>query len=272
MTLNRCHIAFFSLLLLMLPLVNGLGQGISFDAGLTPAQNRLIVRTQYRAFSTAEGTNTTRTKMVPVVVAYGVRPGFTLMMRNMYMRQTMGSNDAMNNLMDPLLLAKFRLYRKNTANWVLGVAPHLATNVPLGFSDMNPRSWNPEVGMNISFRPRFLSFDLSTVYQADDLFAQNEFSGGGEFRVNSAFSSVVPLSPGGEIAIAPVLEMNYLRRNNEGMDRSLFQQLLFVSPGASLMSSLLTLEMLLQVPVYQQDPVSYTDQGARIIAGLKIMF
>ncbi len=106
----------------------------------------------------------------------------------------------------------------------------------------------------------------------NDLFAQYESLGGGEFRVNSAFSSVVPVTGGGEIAVAPVLEMNYLRRNNAEMDRSLFQQLLFVSPGASLISSVVTLEMLLQVPVYQEDPVSNTDQGTRIIAGLKFMF
>lgn len=271
--MNRNRIIVFSLMLFVLPLVDGLGQGISFDAGITPAQSRLIVRSQYRAFNTSEGAMTTRTQMVPVVVAYGLRPGFTLMMRNMYMRQTMGSsNDAMNNLMDPLLLAKFRLYRKNTANWVLGVAPHLATNVPLGFSAMNPRSWNPEIGMNVSFRPRFLSFDLSAVYRVNDLFAQYESSGGGEFRINSAFSSIVPVTGGGEIAIAPVLEINYLRKNNADLDRSLFQQLLFVSPGASLISSVVTLEMLLQVPVYQKDPVSNTEQGARIIAGLKFMF
>lgn len=273
MTLSWRHIVVFSLMLFMLPLVNGLGQGISFDAGLTPAQNRLILRSQFRSFSASDAAVTTRTQVVPLVVAYGVRPGITLMMRNMYMRQTMdGSNDVMNRLMDPLLLAKFRLYRKNTANWVLGLAPHLATNMPIGLSGMNTRSWNPEIGMNTSFRPRFLSFDLSAVYQLHDVFAQHESIGGGEFRVNSAFSSVVPVTREGEIAIAPVLEMNYLRSNNGEMDRSLFQQLLFVSPGASLISSILTLEMLLQVPVYQEDPVSNTDQGARIIAGLKLMF
>ena len=273
MTLKWRHIVVFSMVLFALPLANGLGQGISFDAGLTPAQNRLILRSQYRSFNASDGMMSTHTQMVPLVVAYGVRPGITLMMRNMYMRQTMGgSNDVMNRLMDPLLLAKLRLYRKNTAYWVLGVAPHLATNVPIGLSGMDTRRWNPEIGMNTSFRPRFLSFDLSAVYQVYDLFAQNEFSGGGEFRVNSAFSSVVPVTAGGEIAIAPVLEMNYFRRNNRETDGSLFQQLLFVSPGASFISSLLTLEMLLQVPVYQHDPVSNTDQGARIIAGLKLMF
>lgn len=261
------------ILLLILPLVNGHGQGISFDAGLTPAQNRLILRSQFRAFSMTDGTMTTQTQMFPLVVAYGVKPGFTMMFRNIYRRQRFSSSgDVINRMMDPLLLAKFRLYRKNTAAWVLGIAPHLATNLPLGFAGMAENTWKPELGLNISFRPRFLSFDLSTVYQVNDLFAQSASYNGQMIRVNAAFASVFPVSANGELAVAPVVEMNYLHTGNQGVDRSMYSNLLFVSPGTSLITNFGAIEMLLQVPLYQEDLFGDMEQQMRLITGLKFMF
>ncbi|MEX0980509.1 MAG: hypothetical protein WDZ47_00335, partial [Bacteroidales bacterium] len=62
------------------------GQGISVDAGLTPAQNRIIVRSQFRSMTMSNDMMTASTQMFPVVFAYGLRPGITVMARNMYVR------------------------------------------------------------------------------------------------------------------------------------------------------------------------------------------
>jgi hypothetical protein len=137
---------------------------------------------------------------------------------------------------------------------------------------MTVSSWNPELGLNISFRPRFLSFDLSTVYQANDLFAQSEAYNGQAIKVNAAFASVLPVTRNGEIAVAPVVELNYLHNNNFGVDRSFSSNLLFVSPGASLITNFGALELLLQVPLRQEDPSSDMTQQLRLITGLKFMF
>jgi len=49
-------------------------EGISVDAGLTPAQDRIVVRLQYRNILNQMGGNDMVMHMMPVVVAYGLTP------------------------------------------------------------------------------------------------------------------------------------------------------------------------------------------------------
>ncbi len=59
--------------------------GISVDAGLTPAEDRWIFRTQVRYMRRKDDPTHMGRKMstyaFPVVLAYGVRPDLTLMIR-----------------------------------------------------------------------------------------------------------------------------------------------------------------------------------------------
>ncbi len=59
-------------------------EGISVDAGLTPAQDRIVVRLQYRNMLMQMGDNDIVMYMMPVVVAYGLTPDITVMLRNIY--------------------------------------------------------------------------------------------------------------------------------------------------------------------------------------------
>ncbi len=60
---------------------NAASAGISVDAGLTPPEDRWIVRTQFRYMERKNGPAPMNKKMetyaFPVVVAYGLRPDFT---------------------------------------------------------------------------------------------------------------------------------------------------------------------------------------------------
>lgn len=108
--------------------------GISVDAGLTPGQDRWILRTQYRYMKMQNSNMTTQNHMVPLIIAYGVTSNFTLMARAMYINRIITMNDAVQKrgFNDAFILLKYKVYRENTANYVIGIAPHFASNIPIG--------------------------------------------------------------------------------------------------------------------------------------------
>jgi len=111
-----------------------------------------------------------KTQMVPVVLGYGITSGISIMARSVYVHKSYSNRNIVNSGMNDLyLLSKFRLFRKNTSKYTFGVAPFIASNVPIGSTEVSDRTWNPEMGLNISFRPRFFSMDLSTSFTFIDV-------------------------------------------------------------------------------------------------------
>lgn len=247
--------------------------GISVNAGLTPAQDRFILRTQYRYMSMSNSMMTTSTHMTPLVLAYGITSGFSLMVRGMYVYKSFSNNTEVNNgLNDLYLLSKFRLYRKNTANYVLGIAPHIASNVPIGSTAISNRTWNPEIGLNISYRPRFFAVDVSITYTFTDITEKSKTSSGNIYNLNTAFSALIPLKNNSSDAISPVLELSYIHQGHRNNAPSLSSDIVFISPGVSYIHSSLVLEALVQFPVYQTEEVNIMNQKSRLILGVKYMF
>ena len=245
--------------------------GISVDAGITPPQDRFILRTQYRYMSMSNSMMSMNTQMTPLVLAYGVTSGFTVMARGMYVNQKVeNTSNVTEGINDLFLLTKFRLYRKNTANYVLGLATYIASNIPIGSTEISNRSWNPELGLNISFRPRFFSIDVSTSYMFSDVSGKLASKPGDMLSINTAFSALIPLKSNSSNAISPVLEMTYTYQV-EG-DANPSNELLFFSPGISFIHSSLSLEALVQIPVYQSENVNLLNQNSRLILGVKYMF
>nr|MBD3623361.1 hypothetical protein [Sunxiuqinia sp.] len=70
--------------------------------------------------------------MMPVV-AYGLTPHITVMFRNIY--RVVVTNETMmemdNRWMDPFLMGKVELYRRNTRVYSLGVAGFAGTTFPV---------------------------------------------------------------------------------------------------------------------------------------------
>jgi hypothetical protein len=214
---------------------------------------------------------TMQTHMTPLVLAYGVTPGFTVMARGMYIYRTGENNQMINNgINDVFLLSKFRLYRKNTASYVFGIAPHIATDIPVGSSEISNRTWNPELGINISFRPRFFAADLSASYLFSDVSGKLGAKPGNIFNLNTAYSALIPLKSQSESAISPVVEMTYSFQGKS--EANSMNDILFLSPGFSYIHSNLTLEILFQIPVYQSNDASLMNQNSRWILGVKYMF
>lgn len=245
---------------------------ISTNAGLTPAQDRWIFRTQYRLMGMENSMMKMNALMIPVVLAYGITSGFSMMAKGVYERKFYSNTTEINNgINDLYLLSKFRLYRKNTSNYVFGVAPHIASNIPIGSKNVSNRTWNPEIGLNISFRPRFLSIDLSTYYTFIDAMKKISTEHINRYNLDIAFSGKIPLEAKSSQLLSPVIEFNYTiigKQNN--IDGN--EEVIFISPGLSFINSSLVFEALFQVPAYQSEKVGEMTQISRWIFGFKYMF
>ena len=268
---NRMKKQIILLLFVTVNSVSTYAGGISVDAGITPPQDRFILRYQYRYMSMENSMMTKRTQMTPIVLAYGVTSGITILARGMYVHQSVSNNSEIKNGFNDLyLLSKFRLFRRNTANYVFGIAPHIATNIPIGSKEISTRTWNTELGLNISYRPRFLAFDISASYSIADITGKLDGEQGNTFNLNTAASGLIPLKTETSSVLSPVLEMTYTFK--EDSENSPDNELMFLSPGLSFIYSDLTLETLFQFPVYQNKNMNVMDQNSRIIIGLKYMF
>lgn len=263
----------FVLWVMLFSAINGYAGGISVDAGLTPGQDRWILRMQYRYMEEYNPNMTMQNQMFPLMVAYGVTSNFTLMARIMYVQRTieMNDNQNLNGLNDPGILLKFKVYRKNTADYVLGIAPFMATNFPVGNSDVSRQIWNPEIGLSVSYRPRFWSLDFTALYRIGDLTEKEESQVSNFISLNTAISTMIPINKS-DVAISPVLELTYNREINSGLEADMKKEVLFISPGFMFIKSSFVLELLYQYPVYQQDQVQVMSSEPRFIAGIRYMF
>ena len=272
MTIDMKKIIIGSLVMFFTAIIVHAG-GISVDTGLTPGQDRWIIRTQYRFMKVQNSYMTAQYHMVPLIVAYGVTSNFTLIARAMYVNRIIDLNKTVqeSGFNDPFVILKFKVYRKNTAYYVLGIAPYFASNIPVGSKELSVRTWNPEVGLSISFRPRFWSIDLTSSYTFIDVTKKMEDQESDKLSLNAAFSSMIPLK-NSNIAISPVLELTYNKELNSNVLESTKNEILFISPGLMFIKSSLILEALYQFPVFQQTNAQVMKSKSRLVAGLRYMF
>ena len=145
--------------------------GISIDAGLTPAENRWMLRSQVRYMHRDNDPSPMmremKMHMFPVVVAYGLRPDLTVMVRQAIMRSEMAmmsQSSPVVGFADLLVLAKYRLARVNTSTYTLGVAPTLGLEIPSGKENFSSNSYDLRMGCFVSGRLRSLGIDLNATY------------------------------------------------------------------------------------------------------------
>lgn len=243
---------------------------ISTDVGLTPMQDRWIFRSQFRSMGMENEMMEMNTRMVPVMLGYGVTPAVAVMARTAYVNRSFEPGGEQNSgFNDPFFLTKFRLYRKNTADYTLGVAPFLASNIPVGDEEISNGAWNPRAGMNISFRPRFMAVDLSVAYVFTDISDKVADTPSNEVYIDMALSGMIPLKNSSQQAISPVLEVNFA---SEGSKDGKSGQWLFISPGATYRYASFAFDLLYQMPVYETDRDGQMSQQARWITGFRYMF
>tara|TARA_R110002050_G_scaffold85091_1_gene181562 strand:+ start:26564 stop:27367 length:804 start_codon:yes stop_codon:yes gene_type:complete len=243
-------------------------EGISVDAGLTPAQDRIIIRLQYRNIFNQMGGNDIVMHMMPMVAAYGLTPNITIMMRNVY--RAVGTNETMMEMdsrwMDPFLMGKVKLYRLNTRTYNFGVAGFAGTTFPILNSSVS-KTYSPVLGINASYRPGLWSFDLNNAYEWVNYNTKENQSTARQLQLNLAISRNIIL-PGIENCIfAPVQEFSFARNYPTSGESSSFG---FISPGFQLVSPHVKFEGLYQIPVNSDK--SAINYGRRLILGLRFMF
>jgi hypothetical protein len=261
-----------------------LAGGISADAGLTPAQDKWIVRTQIRLMQRGGDTSPMQRDMqmymTPLVVAYGLRPELTLMVRQVFVSRTMtmnGVDTETSGLNDLFVLAKYRAFRKNTRDYTIGLAPSLGVSLPTGVDGIGSKAVNLALGMNGSYRRGTWAVDANLELGIDGITGkEGEYTRGETFSIVTALARQFAMGTGASNALAPVLEISYV---NAGPRRLLGTDLpnsgesyMQLSPGLKFTHSSLILETLVQVPVWQDQEGAQTELEVSGLIGVRLMF
>jgi hypothetical protein len=261
------------------------GAGISVDAGLTPPEDRWIIRTQLRYMQRKDDPTAMNQKMdtysFPLVVAYGFRPDLTLMIKQPIKHRNMSMTGSVNRdtgFDDLFVLGKYKLYRRNTREYTFGIASTLGLEFPTGDDDFGSETWDLEPGLFASWRSGPWASDFSISYKWNGFAdrGKNGLNPGDELSVDLALAHQFSIGERADMSLTPVLEFNYKHltqdrlsgRNVSNTGESLF----FVSPGIKFTKSSFILEALVQFPVWQDQEGSQLKQGTRFIAGTRFMF
>jgi hypothetical protein len=264
---------------------NASAAGISVDAGLTPPEDRWIIRTQFRYMQRKDDPTPMNQKMdtyaFPVVVAYGFRPDLTLMVRQRVKHRKMsmgGSVSRDTGLGDLFVLGKYKLYRRNTRKYTFGIAPILGLEFPTGDDDFGSETWDLQPGLFTSWRSGPWASDFSIAYKWNG-FADRGKDGlnpGNELSVDLALAHQFSIGGKADTSLSPVLELSYkniLSDRLHGRDLPhTGESVLYLSPGIKFTVSSFILEALIQIPVWQDQKGSQLGRGTGIIVGTRFMF
>ncbi|MEE8404077.1 MAG: transporter, partial [candidate division Zixibacteria bacterium] len=258
--------------------------GISIDAGLTPAENRWIFRSQMR-FMQRDSDPTPaqremKSYMLPVVVAYGIRSDLTIMIRQALRRNEIkmqGQSSSSTGLIDLLVLAKYRLLRLNTPSYTLGISPTLGIEIPSGADKFSSDSWDLHLGTFVSGRSRSWGIDLNVTYVWNGMAKTGsaDRDPGDEFSMESALAHQFGLGPKADFALAPVIEFSYVSISSDSKDgitiTNTGESVLLLSPGIKVTLSSIILESLLQFPLWQNQLGQQTERAPSFLVGIRIM-
>ncbi len=268
------HLAVLFLALAFCPQARG--AGISVDAGLTPPQDRWILRSQVRYLKR----DTMDMYMSPLVVAYGLFPELALMARAAGMRREMSMgqmDEAKNGIGDFLLLAKYKLYRLNTRRFVIGLAPTLALEAPSGSDDFSSKTWDAAAGIHLSARVGRFAADLNATYTLNGLASSDSMDRNPGDVVNADLAAAyqVSLTRDNCVTLTPVLELNFAMASSSEMDGAELantgESHLYLSPGLQLITRWVILETLVQLPVWQTQTGMQPARDFGVLGGIRLL-
>jgi len=256
--------------------------GISVDAGLTPAQDKWILRTQIRYMqrnsNPAQMQREMETFMFPIVVAYGVRPDLTLMIRQSFIKtnMTMGKMTMREDgFADLFVLAKYRAFRRNTPDYTIGIAPLLALDIPTGEKPFTSDAWDLKTGIFISGRSGPWASDWNLTFTLNGIAGDNDRVRSEATEVVGAFARQIAFGGEARTAFAPVIEVAYsnitANRISDEKQTNSGESYITVSPGAKLTISSVILEALLRIPVWQNQLGIQTEMDVGALFGVRVM-
>ncbi len=258
---------------------------ISFDAGLTPPLDRWIVRTQVR-YSNRSGDKSPMKRemsmyMLPLVVAYGLRPDLTIMLKQPVISKKMtmvGRENKKTGPGDMFFMIKYRAYRINTPGYTLGVAPTLGVEIPTGHPSLSSRTWDVNSGLFFSWRSGFWASDANIEFKWNGVAGidDSEEISGNELMLNVALARQFGVGRQGMSSIAPVLELNFSNIQPDNISGrevpNTGESFLLFSPGIKYTTSWYILELLVQHPVIQNHKGFQAKRQTGIIIGSRFLF
>ncbi len=259
--------------------------GISVDAGLTPAEDRWILRAQLRYMQRIDDPTSMDRKMdrytLNTVLAYGLRRNLTLMLKQATVHQEIsmaGSTSKDTGLADLFLLAKYGIYRRNTPEYTFGVATTLGLELPTGADAFTSETWDIKPGLYMSWRKGPWGSDFSTAY-AWNGFADESSHGinpGDELSLDWALAHQFSIGEKADVSLSPVIELSYKnispdRLNGHNVSDT-GESVFYLSPGIKFTKSSFILEALAQIPVWQEQEGSQLKRGTGVLVGIRFMF
>lgn len=221
--------------------------------------------------------------MVPFVAAWGVLPELTVMARTSAVHSQMsmagdgmmaGGESSETGMGDLLLQAKYKLYRWNSRNLVMGVAPTLGLEAPTGLNGFSSDTWDLRAGLHFTHRWRRLNADLTAAYVWNGLAGVDSDSGdpADELQLTLAFSRMFRLPGASSLALSPVLELSTSWTGVEGKGGADgAEAVVYVSPGMLFVTRWVIFEALAQVPVWQQNPTGILERSIGLIMGVRFL-
>jgi hypothetical protein len=265
--------------------VNANASGISVDAGLTPSEDRWILRTQFGYMERREDPTSLDREMTMyafrTVLAYGFRRNLTFMVRQSVMRREMlvaGSSSEETGLADLYLLSKYGIYRRNTPAYTFGIATTLGLESPSGADAFTSDTWDIKPGFYMSWRSGPWASDFNIDY-AWNGFADKSAGGmnpGDELSLDWAFAHQFSIREKADASFTPVLELSYRDVSPDRLSghsvSSTGESALYLSPGMKFTKSSLILELLVQIPVQQDQRGTQLERGTNVLGGMRYMF
>jgi len=255
---------------------------ISVDAGITPAKDRWIFRTQARMMEREKHgtTNYMKTTMFNNMLAYGIHKNFTVMIMGMYRYSETQMGDIRNSdngFSDISFISKYAFYRINKSNYTLGSAAVAALNIPIGKENFSSEAWGIKLGLFLSFRTGMnsLDFNISSKYNGITT-DRNQNVPGNEASIDFAYTRQIIIGGGSNITFAPLIEISYIiigsETNEDDMMLENGESILFLSPGVKFTYSSFIAEVLIRAPVLQNQDKRKMKMKIGSILGLRYMF
>ena len=217
--------------------------------------------------------------MVPLVLAYGVRPELTVIARQPFMRREMGMPTGRvedTGRGDLAVITKYRALRVNHPEYIIGMAPTLGLELPTGDDDFGSDTWDILAGVYMSGRRGPLGADLNLEYKLNGAEGRNGDRQGDEFTVTAAVAYQFSLNNRATMSLWPVLEISYGHASADRRDgqpvRDSGENFLLVAPGLKYAYQSFVLELLIQLPVDQSQNGDQLKRGTGSLVGIRYMF
>lgn len=256
--------------------------GISADAGLTPARDRWILRSQIRYVqrgNTSAALNSeVKSYIIPMVVAYGLLPELTLIVRqgHMNMNMTVASTKTSNSgFGDLLVMAKYKAYRFNSQWITFGMAVVAGIEFPTGQASFSSNGLDLKTGLFFSARRGPWGSDLNLIHTANGVDGGDDQPRNGELEAIWAIARQFTIGQNSNITFAPVLELAFTNESRIKLDGvpqpNTGESVFLLSPGAKYTQSSLIFEFLLQIPVWQDQNGIQRELKTGGLFGIRLM-